>query len=102
MLGRIGIQGEIRCFNLYDEQRGNFEVVSENLEEYTVEGTEKIISGYISQCYFCKKLRCILINEKDMSWECMKCGRKGKKKPEESRESDQKKVRKSLLKEKKE
>lgn len=102
MLGKIGFEGEIREFEILDEHRQRdkkFVVYAEYLTESVIQGTTKTITGWISQCRYCNCLRCVLINE-DLSWECMKCGRKGGKKPE-PRESNQKKVSKGLLKEKK-
>ena len=105
MPSRIGTQGEVREFELFDQkyhygEGKRFVAIAEYLEKYTVEGTDKVISGFVSQCFACHSLRCLLVNEKDKSWTCLKCNRKGTfKKPEkgkESRESKRKKVMNNL------
>lgn len=111
MLSKYGFEGEIREFSLYDSERERdreFVAYAEYLTESVIQGTTKTITGWISQCRYCNCLRCVLINE-DRSWECMKCGKKGSRKPEEKkkesmekkRDPNRKKVLNCLLKERK-
>lgn len=112
MLSKYGFEGEIREFELFDQGRERdkkFIVYAEYLTESVIKGTTKIVTGWLSQCPYCHCLRCLLINE-DKSWECMKCGKKGSRKPEEKkkestekkRESQEKKVKTGYRKEGKE
>jgi len=89
-------EGEIREFSLYDqgrERNKKFIVYAEWLKNFTVEGaTEEIITGWISQCRYCRTLRCLVVQPAKEKWICLKCQRKGTlKKPEEKKESTKKK-----------
>lgn len=93
MVGRIGLQGEIREFSLWDW------FTSQRVSGHYFTAVAEMIEGdWLSQCSVCQNFRCLKIDIQKQTWQCQECGREGIfKKPEEKREP-MKKSRESQIK----
>jgi len=97
MVGRIGLQGEIRSFELWD-----WFTARRVSGHFFVAVAEMIDGNWLSVCEKCHNFRCLKIDIQKQTYACQECNFSGTfKKPEEpmkkkSRESNSKKVRKSL------